>query len=66
MLGPILFLIFITDPPDVILTYMKLFADYAEGFGRINSIMQATTVQTSLNNAVDWAKIVNIYTCWDP
>ena len=36
---------------------MKLFADDAMLFGRVNSLVQATTVQTSLDNAVDWAQI---------
>ena len=57
MLGPILFLIFINDLPDVILALIKLFADDAKLFGRVNSIMQATTVQSSLHYAVDWANI---------
>ena len=33
MLGPILFLIFINDLPDVIVSCMKLFADDAKIFG---------------------------------
>ena len=57
VLGPILFLIFINDLPDVILAFIKLFADDAKLFGRVNSIMQATTVQSSLHNAVNWANI---------
>ena len=36
---------------------MKLFTDDAKLFGRVNSHIQATTVQTSLCNAVDWAQI---------
>ena len=36
---------------------MKLFADDAKLFGRVNLLVQATTVQTSLDNAVDWAQI---------
>ena len=35
---------------------MKLFAD-AKLFSRVNSLVQATTVQTSLDNAIDWAHI---------
>ena len=57
VLGPILFLVFINDPPEVILAFIKLFADDAKILGRVNSIMQATTVQISLDNAVDWANI---------
>ena len=53
VLGPILFLIFINDLPDVILAFIKLFADDAKLFSRVNSIMQATTVQSSLHNAVN-------------
>ena len=36
---------------------MKLFADDAKLFGRVNSLVKATTVQTSLDNAADWAQI---------
>ena len=57
MLGPILFLIFINDLPDVIVSCMKLLADDAKMFGRVNSVMQATAVQNSLDNAVDWARM---------
>lgn len=57
VLGPILFLVFINDLPDTIIACMKLFADDAKIFGRVNTIRQAETVQTSLNNAVDWARI---------
>ena len=57
VLGPILFLVFINDLPDVIVSCMKLFADDAKIFGRVNSVMQATAVQNSLDNAVDWARM---------
>ena len=57
VLGPILFLVFINDLPEVILAFIQLFADDAKILGRVNSIMQATTVQISLDNAVDWANI---------
>ena len=50
VLGPILF-------PEVITACMKLFADDADLFGRVNLLVQATTVQTSLDNAVDLAQI---------
>ena len=36
---------------------IKLFADDAKIFGRVNSIEQAVIVQISLNNAVDWGEI---------
>ena len=45
--------IYINDLPEVITAGMKLFADDAKLFGRVNSLVQATTVQTSLDNAVD-------------
>ena len=57
VLGPILFLVFINDLPEVILAFIKLFADDAKILGRGNSIIQATTLQISLDNAVDWANI---------
>ena len=56
VLGPVLFLVFINDLPNV-QACMKLFADDAKSFGRVNSVEQAVIVQTSLNTAVDWAKI---------
>ena len=55
--GPILFLVFINDLPEVILACMKLFAKDAKLFGRVNSIVQETTIQISLDNAEDWANI---------
>ena len=57
VLGPILFLIYINDLPEVITACMKLFADDAKLFCRVNSLVQATTVQISLDNAVDKAQI---------
>ena len=39
---------------------MNLFADDAKHFGRVNSLMQATTVQISLDNVVEWVKIFDM------
>ena len=39
---------------------MKLFADDAKIFGRVNSVMEATAVQNSLDNAVDWARMMKM------
>ena len=60
MLGPILFLIYINDLPEVTTACMKLFAYDAKLFGRVNSLVQATTVLINLDNAVDWAQIWNM------
>ena len=57
VLGPILFLIYINDLPEVITACMKLLADDAKLFCRVNSLVQATTIQISLDNAVDKAQI---------
>ena len=57
VLGPILFLIFINDLPDVILSFIRLFADDAKLFVRVNTIMQGLTVQVNLDNSVVWAKL---------
>ena len=54
--GPALFLVFIYDLSDVVQACIKLFADDAKIFGRVNSIEKAVIVQRSLNNAVDWGK----------
>ena len=59
VLGPILFLIYINDLPDVIDVLIKLFADDAKFYQRIeqNVDQDANIVQSSLNKGVDWAKI---------
>ena len=57
MLGPILFPIYINDLPEVITACMKLFADDAKLFVRVNLLVQATTVQIILDNAIGWAQI---------
>lgn len=56
VLGPILFLIFINDLPEVIQTVMRLYADDSKLLQRVKSIEDVNNLQTSLNNSVKWAK----------
>ena len=57
VLGTTLFLLFINDLPEVVAACIKLFADDAKIFGRINSIRQAEIIQRSLSAAEIWAKL---------
>ena len=56
VLGPILFVIFINDLPEVINVCFKMFADDSKMYGRVTTIDQAGLVQDSINNAVKWAE----------
>ena len=54
------FLIYINDLPEVTKACMKIFADHVKLSGRVNLLVIATTVQITLDNAIDWAKIWGI------
>ncbi|MCG8047037.1 MAG: reverse transcriptase domain-containing protein [Candidatus Thiodiazotropha endolucinida] len=60
VLGPVLFLIYINDLPDVITAFVKLFADDAKVYDvvrRRDPIDTATNkIQSSLNGSVKWAE----------
>ena len=66
VLGPVLFLVFINDFPDIINVLIKLFADDAKLYSIVTSDND-NRVQFSLNRAVDWANvwrmIFNIIKC---
>ena len=66
VLGPVLFLVFINDLPEVIKVLIKLFADNAKLFSVVTSYAD-NRAQFSLNRAVDWSKvwkmIFNIIKC---
>ena len=56
VLGPILFVIFINDLPEVIQTAVRLYADDSKLLGRVKSVEHVNKLQSSLNNSVNWAK----------
>ena len=56
VLGPVLFLVFINDLPEVINVLIKLFADDAKLYSVVTSNVD-NRVQFSLNRAVDRAKV---------
>ena len=66
VLGPVLFLVFINDVPDILNVLIKLFADDAKLYSIVTSDND-NRVQFSLNRAVDWANvwrmIFNIIKC---
>ena len=66
VLGPVLFLVFINDLPEVIKVLIKLFADDAKLYSVVTSNAD-NRAQFSLNRAVDWSKvwkmIFNIIKC---
>ena len=55
VLGPILFLIYINDLPDVVEVLMKLFADDAKLYHTVTNSRE-NELQLSLDRAVKWAK----------
>lgn len=56
VLGPILFVIYINDLPEVIDVCFKMFADDSKMYGRVKTVDQAVLVQDSINKAVKWAE----------
>ena len=56
MLGPILFLIYIIDFPDVVHCSMKLFADDTKKFSTVNTLEQASNFQLDILKAVKWSE----------
>ena len=57
VIGPVLFLVFINDLPDVIEVLIKLFADDAKIYAVVSNQAYENKVQSSLNRAVNWADI---------
>ena len=64
VLGPVLFLVFMNDFPDVKEVLLKLFADYAKVYNIISSLNDVQPLQRSVNNAgtlsIDWEMLFNI------
>ena len=60
VLGPILFLIFITDLPDVLNCCMKLFADDAKLYIAIINCHDEEILKQNLDNSDIWAEILDM------
>ena len=54
VLGPVLFVIFINDLPDVIQCCIELFADDSKIYRRVTNKDHIQMLQASLNNAILW------------
>ena len=57
VLGPILFVIYINDLPEVIQCFIKLFADDSKLYRRVSKMEHVEILQSCLNRAVTWADI---------
>ena len=58
ILGPILFLIYVNDLPDVIQnSNLAMFADDSKCFKSVNSAEDSTEIQIDLDNLCDWATL---------
>ena len=55
VLGPILFIYYINDMPDVVECFIKIFADDAKVSNEITSFEDSVKLQGSLNNLSSWA-----------
>ena len=56
VLGPVLFLIFINDLPDVISVCLELFADDGKLFSRVKSDDKRIVLQDNITTAENWAE----------
>ena len=55
VLGPLLFIIFINDLPDVVKSLCKLFADDTKLIATISNPNDLTILQNDVDNLVEWA-----------
>ena len=53
-MGPILFLIYINDLPDIVSSAVKLFADDTKVYRQISSSVDCEILQQDLNNLSSW------------
>ena len=56
VIGPLLFLIFINDLPDNIVSLIKLFADDTKLFARIRTLQDCNRLQADLTRLQDWTR----------
>ena len=61
VLGPILFVIYINDLPEVIQCFIKLFADDSKLYRRVSKMGHVEILQSCLNRAVTWADIWEMF-----
>ena len=61
LLGSILFIIFVNDKPEVIACCLKLYADDAKIYNRVNNIVQSTRLQRCVTNAEERADEWNMF-----
>ena len=57
VLGPVLFLIFINDLPEVVSSIVKLFADDTKIYNEIKSSQDCEQIQSDLNSLSDWTDL---------
>ncbi|KAK3084777.1 hypothetical protein FSP39_018740 [Pinctada imbricata] len=55
VLGPILFLIYINDLPEVVTNAVKLFADDTKLYGKSNNNQDHSSLQQDICNLLDWS-----------
>ena len=56
VLGPILFIYYINDMPDIVDCFIKIFADDAKASNEIKEVKDSVLLQDSLNNMSSWTK----------
>ena len=67
ILGPVLFVIFIYDMPEITHSGIQIFADDAKIFKQVNKPEEAQELQEDINSLVEWAErwqmVFNIGKC---
>ncbi len=56
VIGKTLFLIYINDLPEVVKNSVKMFADDAKIFSKVNNIEDASNLQTDINSLLFWSE----------